>query len=37
MSKRTVSVWTDIQFWRRSAAWVTGFSVLLLIWLSFDT
>ena len=37
MSKRTVSVWTDNRFWQRSAAWVTGFSVVLLIWLTFDT
>jgi len=36
MSKN-VSVWTSIPFWRRSAAWVTGFAVILLIWLSFDT
>ncbi len=35
--KRTVSVWTDIRFWQRSAAWVTGFSAALLIWLTFDT
>ncbi len=37
MSKRTVSVWTDNRFWMRSAAWVTGFSAVLLIWLTFDT
>ncbi len=37
MSKRTVSVWTDVRFWQRSAAWVTGFSAALLIWLTFDT
>lgn len=37
MSKRTVSVWTDNRFWQRSAGWVTGFSVALLIWLTFDT
>lgn len=37
MSKRTVSVWTDNRFWRRSAAWVTGFSLMLLIWLTFDS
>jgi len=36
-NKRTVSVWTDNRFWMRSAGWVTGFSVILLIWLSFDT
>lgn len=37
MAKKNVSVWTSIPFWRRSAAWVTGFAVILLIWLSFDT
>ena len=37
MSKRTVSVWTDNRFWMRSAGWVTGFSSILLIWLTFDT
>ena len=37
MSKRTVSVWTDNRFWQRSAAWVTGFASILLIWLTFDT
>ncbi len=37
MSKRTVSVWTDNRFWARSAAWVTGFASILLIWLTFDT
>ena len=37
MSKRTVSVWTDNRFWARSAAWVTGFASVLLIWLTFDT
>ena len=37
MAKGNVSVWTSIPFWRRSAAWVTGFAVILLIWLSFDT
>jgi len=31
------SVWTSIRFWRRSAAWVTGFSAILLILLTFDT
>ena len=31
------SVWTSIPFWRRSAAWVTGFATILLIWLTFDT
>ena len=37
MSKRTISVWTDNRFWARSAAWVTGFASVLLIWLTFDT
>jgi nitric oxide reductase subunit C len=36
MSKQ-VSVWTDNRFWARSAAWVTGFASILLIWLTFDT
>jgi nitric oxide reductase subunit C len=36
MSKN-VSVWSSIPFWRRSAAWVTGFAVVLLMWLTFDT
>ena len=35
MSKH--SVWTSIRFWRRSAAWVTGFATILLILLTFDT
>ncbi|MFT7823480.1 MAG: cytochrome c [Sulfurimonas sp.] len=37
MDKKNLSVWTSIPFWRRSAAWVTGFAVVLLIWLTFDT
>jgi len=37
MEKENLSVWTSISFWRRSAAWVTGFAVILLIWLTFDT
>ncbi|MEA1954326.1 MAG: cytochrome c, partial [Campylobacterota bacterium] len=37
MAKKNVSVWSSIPFWRRSAGWVTGFAVMLLIWLSFDT
>jgi nitric oxide reductase subunit C len=37
MAKENLSVWTSIPFWRRSAAWVTGFAVVLLIWLTFDT
>lgn len=36
MSKQ-VSVWTNNRFWQRSAAWVTGFASILLIWLTFDT
>lgn len=37
MDKKNLSVWTSIPFWRRSAAWVTGFATVLLIWLTFDT
>ncbi len=37
MAKENLSVWTSIPFWRRSAAWVTGFASILLIWLTFDT
>jgi nitric oxide reductase subunit C len=37
MEKKKLSVWTSIPFWKRSAAWVTGFSSILLIWLTFDT
>ena len=37
MANGNVSVWTSIPFWRRSAAWVTGFASILLIWLTFDT
>jgi nitric oxide reductase subunit C len=37
MANENVSVWTSIPFWRRSAAWVTGFATMLLIWLTFDT
>jgi nitric oxide reductase subunit C len=37
MANENVSVWTSIPFWRRSAAWVTGFATILLIWLTFDT
>ena len=37
MANENVSVWTSIPFWRRSAAWVTGFASILLIWLTFDT
>lgn len=37
MSRKVVSVWTSIPFWRRSAGWVTGFAAVLLIWLTFDS
>jgi len=37
MANKNLSVWTSIPFWRRSAAWVTGFATILLIWLTFDT
>ena len=37
MAEKKASVWTSIDFWRRSAAWVTGFATILLIWLTFDT
>ncbi len=37
MSNKSASVWTSIRFWRRSAAWVTGMAVVLLIWLTFNT
>lgn len=37
MENKNLSVWTSIPFWRRSAAWVTGFASILLIWLTFDT
>ena len=37
MANKKLSVWTSIPFWRRSAAWVTGFASILLIWLTFDT
>jgi len=37
MANENKSVWTSISFWRRSAAWVTGFATILLIWLTFDT
>lgn len=32
-----VSVWSNNRFWQRSAAWITGFASVLLIWLTFDT
>jgi nitric oxide reductase subunit C len=31
------SVWSDNRFWQRTAAWITGFASILLIWLTFDT
>lgn len=37
MEKENISVWTSIPFWRRSAAWVTGFAAMLLVWLTFDS
>ena len=37
MDKKNASVWTSIDFWRRSAAWATGVATVLLIWLTFDT
>jgi len=37
MAGKKASVWASISFWRRSAAWVTGFATILLIWLTFDT
>ncbi len=37
MANENVSVWASIPFWRRSAAWVTGFASILLIWLTFDS
>jgi len=37
MTNENHSVWTSISFWRRSAAWVTGFAAILLVWLTFDS
>ena len=37
MENENLSVWTSIPFWRRSAAWVTGFAAMLLVWLTFDS
>lgn len=34
---KPTSVWTDNRFWGRSAGWVTGVSMVLLILLTFDT
>lgn len=37
MTDKKASVWSSNRFWKRSAAWVTGFSAALLVWLTFDT
>ena len=37
MEEKPTSVWTSNRFWRRSAAWVTGVSSVLLIFLTADT
>jgi len=37
MEEKPTSVWGSNDFWQRSAAWVTGFAAILLIWLTFDT
>ena len=37
MAEKKASVWTSIRFWKLSAAWVTGFATIMLIWLTFDT
>ena len=37
MANKNGSVWASNSFWRRSAAWVTGFASILLIWLTFDS
>jgi len=37
VANKKVSVWGSNRFWQRSAAWVTGFSAALLVWLTFDT
>ena len=37
MASNNKSVWSDNRFWQRSAAWVTAFAALLLLWLTFDT
>ncbi len=37
MEEKPTSVWTSNHFWRRSAAWVTGVSSVLLIFLTADT
>ena len=37
MEDKPTSVWVSNDFWQRTAAWVTGFAAMLLIWLTFDT
>ena len=37
MEERPTSVWSSNSFWKRSAAWVTGVSSVLLIFLTADT
>lgn len=37
MENENLSVWSSIPFWRRSAAWVTGFAAMLLVFLTFDS
>ena len=37
MSKKKSFSMDEYSFWRRSAAWVTGFAAILLIWLTFDS
>jgi len=37
MEDRVTSVWSSNRFWQRSAAWITGFASILLIWLTYDT
>ena len=37
MENENASVWSSVPFWRRSAAWVTGVSAILLVLLTFDS
>lgn len=37
MKNENASVWSSVPFWRRSAAWVTGVSAILLVLLTFDS
>ena len=37
MEEQKISVWSSNRFWRLTAGWVTGFSLVLLIWLSLDS